>query len=345
MKTFIIFIERKTSMKKFLLGALCLFSFFTFMTGCSKEKVTKIEVTNIEDIVIKGNDLTGLKVNTVLENGTKGDIVDVKTDMITGYDKTKTGSQTVKVTYEEKEFTFTVYVADKIVKNATELRDALKNQKDGEVIAIKEGTYDIDRDNETMYEDQTGFYFLLTANNLTLKGFGNVIIKSTVESENGIWSSQNLVTIAGDNTLIEGITFQCKTEPNKVIEILGKDTTLRNIKVEPMGDIKFAGSIYLSTKAGNTTIENSTLKYGRISTTGASDSTLTLKNVTIDFANAYLDEETTEQTYWGFDNSRTKITVNATDSKVIVSKEFKSADNYQTFTAQLPQGLTVEEQE
>lgn len=330
-------------MKKFLLSALCLFSILTFITGCSKKKVAKIEVTNIEDVVLKGQELTGLKVNTVLENGTKGDLVDVKADMITGYDKTKTGSQTVKVSYEEKEFSFTVYVADKIVKNATELRDALKNQKNGEVIAIKEGTYDMDRDDETNYEDQTGFYFLLTASNLTLKGFGNVVIKSTVESENGVWASQNFVTIAGDNTLIEGITLQCKKEPNKVIEILGKDTTLRSIKVEPMDEVKFAGSIYLSTKAGNTTIENSNLTYGRITTSGASDSTLTLKNVTIDFANAYLDEDTKESTFWGFDNSRTKITVNATDSKVIVSKEFKAAENYQAFTEQLPKGMTVEE--
>jgi len=243
----------------------------------------------------------------------------------------------------EKEFSFTVYVADKIVKNATELRDALKNQKNGEVIAIKEGTYNMDRDDETKYEDQTGFYFLLTASNFTLKGFGNVVIKSTVESENGVWASQNFVTIAGDNTLIEGITLQCKKEPNKVIEILGKDTTLRSIKVEPMDEVKFAGSIYLSTKAGNTTIENSSLTYGRITTSGASDSTLTLKNVTIDFANAYLDEDTKESTFWGFDNSRTKITVNATDSKVIVSKEFKAAENYQAFTEQLPKGVTVEE--
>ncbi len=329
-------------MKKWILGTFCLFLTLTLLGGCKNKKVAKIEVTNYQNVVLKGTDLTGLKVNTVLENGTKGEITDVKANMISGYDKTKTGSQTVKITYEEKEFTYTVYVADKIVKNATELRAALKSQKAGEVIALKEGTYDMDRDNETMYEGQSGFYFLLTADSVTLKGFGNVVVKSSVVSENGSWASQNFVTIAGDSTTIENITFQCKNEPNKVIEILGKNTTLRKIKVVPMGDTKFAGSIYLSTKEGNTTIENCTLKYGRITTSGAAGSTLTIKNTTIDFANAYLDDGAKESTYWGFDNSRSKITVNATASKIIVSKTFKDDANYQSFTAQLPTGFTVE---
>ena len=164
-----------------------------------------------------------------------------------------------------------------------------------------------------------------------------------MESENTVLASQNFVTIAGNNTTLEDLTLQCKKEPNKVVEIIGKDTTLRNIKIEPMSNLKFAGSIYLSTKAGNTTLENVNLKYGRITTTGASDSTLTLKNVTIDFANAVLGEQNIETSLWGFDNSRSNISVTATDSKIIVSATLKADPKYQNFTNQLPKGLTVEE--
>lgn len=332
-------------MKKILFCTLCLITLLTmpFMAGCNKDKVTGIEVTNYESVVLKGKELTGLKVNTIINDKTKGDIVDVNNDMITGYDKSKTGSQTVKITYGGFDFTFNVYVADKIITNATELRAALKAQKSGEVLALKSGTYNIDRDETTEYEGQTGYYFLLNVSNITIKGIGDVVIKSTVESPNGVWASQNFVTIVGDNTTIDNVTFMCKKEPNKVIEILGKNTTLKNIKVEPIDTVKFAGSIYLSTSAGNTTIENTTLKYGRITTSGASGSTLTLKNVTIDFAGAYLDDSTKESTFWGFDNSRSKITVTATNCKVLVSPEFKAMPEYATFTAQLPKGIVVEE--
>lgn len=330
-------------MKKGLLYALCIVSFLTTFVGCKKAKITGIEVTNHETVVLKGKELTGLKVNTILDDGTKGDLVDVTGQMITGYDKSKTGNQEVKITHEGHEFKYTVFVADKIISNAKELREALKSQKDGEALALKSGTYDIDRDEVTKYQDQTGFYFLITANRLMIKGIGNVLIKSSVESPNTAWANQNLVTIAGDETTIDGISFQCKKEPNKVIEILGKNTTLRNVNIEPLNSVKYAGSIYLSTPSGNTTLENVNLKYGRISTTGAAGSTLTLKNVTIDFAGASLDEDTNEVSFWGFDNSRSKIKVTATNSKIYVSKEFKAADNYKSFTEQVPSGLTIEQ--
>ena len=330
-------------MKRILFYVLCFIAFLTFATGCNKKEIVGIEVTNHEQYVLKGTELKGLKVNTIFDDETKGDLLDVTSDMIFGYDKTKTGNQDITVKHQGKEFNYTVFVADKIITNATELRNALKNQKDGEVYAIKSGTYDIDRDQETIYQDQAGFYFLITANSLTIKGFNNVTIKSSVESPNGNWASQNLVTIIGDNTTIEGVTFQCKKEPNKVIEIIGKNTTIKDVKIEPIDTTKFAGSIYLSTTSGNTTLENVNLIYGRITTSGASSSSLTLKNVTIDYAGAMLDNDTNESTFWGFDNSRTKITVNATDSKIFVSKSFKDSEGYKDFTNQLPKGLSVEE--
>lgn len=338
------FLFRKEKiMKKSLLCMLCFLSFLTTFVGCKKRKITGIEVTNHELVVLKGKELTGLKVNTIFDDESKGDLIDVTAKMISGYNKDQTGNQEVKITHEGQEFKYTIFVADKIIANATELRDALKSQNDGEALALKSGTYDMDRDETTTYQDQTGFYFLLTANRLYLKGMGKVVIKSSVESPNTAWANQNLVTIAGNETTIDGIDFQCKKEPNKVIEILGKNTTLKNVNIEPMDATKYAGSIYLSTPEGNTILENVNLKYGRISTTGAAGSTLTLKNVTIDFAGAHLDETTNEASYWGFDNSRSKIKVTATDSKIFVSKEFKASENYKNFADQVPTGLSIVE--
>lgn len=53
-------------MKKFLLCAVCLFTLIGIGTGCKKHKITGIEVTNHQLVVLKGTELSGLKVNTIL---------------------------------------------------------------------------------------------------------------------------------------------------------------------------------------------------------------------------------------------------------------------------------------
>ena len=111
-------------MKKFLLCAVCLFTLIGIGTGCKKHKITGIEVTNHQLVVLKGTELSGLKVNTIFDDESKGDLVDVTSSMISGYDKNKTGNQEVKITHEGQEFTYTIFVADKIINNATELRTA-----------------------------------------------------------------------------------------------------------------------------------------------------------------------------------------------------------------------------
>ncbi|MDE6861753.1 MAG: hypothetical protein K2J31_03275, partial [Alistipes sp.] len=87
-------------MKKSLLCMLCFLSFLTTFVGCKKRKITGIEVTNHELVVLKGKELTGLKVNTILDDDSKGDLMDVTEQMITGYDKNQTGNQEVKITHE-----------------------------------------------------------------------------------------------------------------------------------------------------------------------------------------------------------------------------------------------------
>ena len=122
-------------MKKFLLWALCFVASLGLLTSCKKATINGIEVSNYTEIVLKGTDLKGLKLTALFDDDTKGDLIDVTTEMISGYDKTKTGYQTVKVTYENQEFTYKVYVADKIVSNAKELRE--KRKKMGKLLRLK----------------------------------------------------------------------------------------------------------------------------------------------------------------------------------------------------------------
>lgn len=331
-------------MKKIYLCLVGIFLSFIFLTGCNKEEITSLEFSHKEILVLKGEEIKDLKATPIYSKDHKGNLFDVTNEMISGYDKNKTGTQTITITYSKFETKVDVFVADKIVSTAAELRSAINTQADGVVVALKQGTYDIDRNDTRTYAGNTNYYFLITANNSIWKGFGDVTVKSSIESESAALATQNFVTITGDNVTFENINLQSKKEANKVIEIFGKDTTIRDLTISPIDTThKFAGTIYLSTSTGNTTIENVEMKHGRISTSGASkQSTLTLKKVTIDFAGSTNIDGDAETSLWGYRNSA-NITVTATDSTISVSSTMKSSADYSTFTGQLPEGLTVKE--
>jgi len=65
----------------------------------------KLEYNKNEEL-----DLTGATVEKIMESGIKQEPVPVTTKMVSGYDKTKAGKQTVTVTYEGKKITFEVMV-------------------------------------------------------------------------------------------------------------------------------------------------------------------------------------------------------------------------------------------
>lgn len=163
------------------------------------------------------------------------------------------------------------------ISNVSELRAAIANQEDGQVWTVQPGNYGLQPFNDLTVEGQTGWYFPITADNLTINGVGNPTIYGSGYSPNGNWATQNLVSVFGDDVTINGFTLMPKVEPNKTVEVLGSDFTLRNTTIAPnvladpadlssvsLEDRQWGGSVYFS-HAGNHVIDNVTIKNSGIS--------------------------------------------------------------------------------
>lgn len=198
-----------------------------------------------------------------------------------------------------------------VITNVTELRHAIENQVDGQTWTINAGDYGIDRFNDIMANGQTGWYLPITANNLTINGDGNPTLFGQEYSSNGNLSSQNLMTIFGDNVTVNGLTLMPAPDPNKTIEVLGSNFTLEETTITPNTKVaesvydniavgadrdfakQWGGSIYFS-HAGNHTLQNVTINNAGVSFRYAPANThITFDNVNIihetniDSINAY----------------------------------------------------------
>ena len=237
---------------------------------------------------------------------------------------------------------FTVILVDLVIDSNEDLVYAIKNQADNQKWIIKSGNYTLNRNFEDEYgaptSSQTGWFFPITANNLTITGEGTVSITAGEDAENGVWSSQNFVTIFGDGVTIDNITFVPHVDPvdrttNKSIEIIGNNVVLKDINIEPKYETS-SGSIYVGSKGIITTLENVNLNKGRISLTGAdSTNVLNLINVTADFAGA-LNEDYLG--YWNPNGAK----VNIENFKVTVSDAL-SSDDLNDLVANVPAGTII----
>ena len=237
---------------------------------------------------------------------------------------------------------FTVILVDLVIDSNEDLVYAIKNQADNQKWIIKSGNYTLNRNFEDEYgaptSSQTGWFFPITANNLTITGEGTVSITAGEDAENGVWSSQNFVTIFGDGVTIDNITFVPHVDPidrttNKSIEIIGNNVVLKDINIEPKYETS-SGSIYVGSKGIITTLENVNLNKGRISLTGAdSTNVLNLINVIADFAGA-LNEDYLG--YWNPNGAK----VNIENFKVTVSDAL-SSDDLNDLVANVPAGTII----
>lgn len=162
------------------------------------------------------------------------------------------------------------------ISSVAELRTAIENQADGQTWTIQPGSYGLEKFSSITAEGQTGWYFPITANNLTINGVGNPTIYGVGHTPNGNWSTQNFVSVFGDNIIIDGVTLMPKVQPNKTVEVLGTNFTLRNSTIAPntisMADYagvdaeyqQWGGSLYFN-NAGNHTLHNVTIKNAGIS--------------------------------------------------------------------------------
>ena len=183
------------------------------------------------------------------------------------------------------------------IGNTDDLAAAIAGQESGQVWMLSEGIYHLTREHLDQYAHwdapgQGGWYLPLYADNLTILGEGRVVITSTVESENGAWASQDFVSVWGGGITIDGVDFQSKSEPNKAIEIMGRDFTLRNCTILPLvhpdgedGEV-FSGSIYFNPAneagdLGHATLEDVYL-HAYVSASAAKAGTLDVRRVTMD---------------------------------------------------------------
>ena len=127
------------------------------------------------------------------------------------------------------------------ITNSQELIDAINNQKDGQTWELAAGTYDVGNGCLEHVANingvEKGFIFPIHANNITIKGMGDVTITSTYDPNTGNWNGQNLITVGGSDVTIENVNLKGNYNSyyegcNKVLELIGngKNLTLRNVE-------------------------------------------------------------------------------------------------------------------
>ena len=236
------------------------------------------------------------------------------------------------------------------INSEEDLVSAINNQDDNQYWIIHEGIYNLYQGTMPIYEDgmggQTGWFFPITASNLTIVGDGNVTLKAGEAVPNGAIASQNFITIFGDNVKVSNLTLVAQVDPsdgnpNKVVEIYGDNAVLTNITVNPdtSDPTDFAGSIYINKKGITTTLTNVTLNKGRITLSGADNTNLLkLNNVKVDFAGSNIEGVIDGVTYAPFYNPNRAV-VEATNFTVTISNKLASVMN--DVLSALPDGTKV----
>ncbi len=234
------------------------------------------------------------------------------------------------------------------IYTADDLANAIKNQEDGQKWVLHAGTYNLGETQLAVYADltdvalqnQTNWYFPILKS-IEIVGEGDVTVTSDVVTTNGSWNTQNLVTVVADNVKITNVDFKCKSDVNKVIEVLGKNFELRSCTLLPVTDQdgQFSGSIYFSgADAGNTVVED-VVMYAWINASTVSSGTVTLTNVVQDFTdNWYAGYTYGDYGYaWSPGVSGDNVVLNGFTIKTDGKSEF-----IQQIMSRLRAGMTIE---
>ncbi|MBC3516967.1 Ig-like domain-containing protein [Neobittarella massiliensis] len=186
----------------------------------------------------------------------------------------------------------------KYIGTAEELAQAISQQQDGQHWVLASGEYDLSQELMAQYADiqiggQGGFYFPITADDLTVTGSGDTVLTSSYQTANGAWATQNFITVEGDGVTLQGLDLHSKQEVNKAIEVLGQDVSLRDLELLPTSDGN-SGSIYFNPQndarsVGSAVLQNVSL-HSWISARSdtVAGGTIALDGVTVDFTG--LDE-------------------------------------------------------
>jgi len=178
----------------------------TFEINVKAKSVTKIEVTSpnkLEYIEGQGLDLSGGKVKVFYDNGTSEEI-SLTDDMISGYDASIVGKQTIIVTYQGKTATFDVNVIEKVITKIE--MNSLPNKVN----------YLVDQKFEI--------------NGATIKVYYNDGSEEIVNVDSNMFNLPNMSKIGNQTIIVNygGLTTS--------FEILINDKTLVNISVSTLPD-------------------------------------------------------------------------------------------------------------
>ncbi len=239
------------------------------------------------------------------------------------------------------------------ITNSQELVEAIKNQQDGQTWVLAAGEYDVAdgaiNHVANINNVASGFVFPIHANNLTIRGEGDVTITSSHDTNTGNWAGQNFITVGGSNVTIENVKLRGNYNTyykgcNKVLETIGtaSNFTMRNVECLPLTTADGAqnsGSIYINTAdAGNTVLENVTL-YSWINARAVTTGSVTANNVVQDFTNhEYAGYSDATYGYaWNPGISGDNVTLNGFTIKVDDKSEF-----IQQIANNLKPGTTIE---
>ncbi len=127
-------------------------------------------------------DYSGLKMESYNTDGTNCNTF-VSPDEIGEVDTSTAGEKKVKITKGDLSTTFSIYVASKVVEKASDLKQAIAESVDGDIIYIKKGVY---KPSDTTDES---LYNIVIDKKLTIIGDGN---KSTILHGNFLVGAKNI---------------------------------------------------------------------------------------------------------------------------------------------------------
>ncbi|MDF2534627.1 MAG: hypothetical protein K0R18_784 [Bacillales bacterium] len=191
-----------------------------------------------------------------------------------------------------------------VINNSEDLMKAIQDQQPGQTWTINQGDYDLKPNSSINIGNQTGWFFPIVKEGITINGVGNPVITTSTPIKNGNWATQDFIAVKADNVSINGVTIKPQVETNKAIEVIdAKNFTLKNSTILAREESKepgFSGSIFftstdnsLSYDVGNSILEN-VVTHGPIKTLGVRNGHVLLKNTTLDLTvNSYMSRYAT----------------------------------------------------
>ena len=193
--------------------------------------------------------------------------------------------------------------ATKTIRTLGDLTAAIAEQADGETWVIMGGNYGLNPTDIVAggpSSPQKGWYFPITANNLTIVGQKSddmePVIYGASLTPNGSWASQDLIAVFGDNCSIKGLTLMPAYSDNKTVEVIGPInfsishcTFIANTFVGAEVGFADGGCVYVSGNGATAlgaknkiSISENTFVYGLVAFDGAVGKSLRVVDNTFD---------------------------------------------------------------